>query len=172
MRPLRLFPKGFLKFYILKILEKGPTHGYGIMTKIKERTGWKASPGTIYPALHKLKEDGFIREIKSKERVKCYKITQKGLKLIQQLEKFREEIEDRFENFLNVISQLLGVEEKKLRMEIRKLKRERKFFYIPTTIRREIEEILDLTLEKLKSKKKGKKIRNILHEAKEKLKML
>jgi len=52
----KLVPRGMLKFNILKLLKKGPKHGYEIMKLMEEETGWEPSPGALYPTLHQLKK--------------------------------------------------------------------------------------------------------------------
>ena len=49
---------------VLKILSRRPRlHGYAIMSAIKESSGdvLRADEGSLYPALHRMEEDGWIR---------------------------------------------------------------------------------------------------------------
>lgn len=73
------FKAGFLKLTLLKLVSKGPTHGYALMKEIERLTeaDWKPSPGSIYPALQELVEDGLITS-QSMGRRKVYEITPKG----------------------------------------------------------------------------------------------
>jgi DNA-binding PadR family transcriptional regulator len=56
--------RGFLSFLILFLLSKKPMHGQEIADELEKRKGERPSPGTIYPALKLLKENGFIDEQK------------------------------------------------------------------------------------------------------------
>lgn len=85
--------KGFLKMILLKTINEKPTHGYEIISLIKEKSGgrWTPSPGSVYPALEYLESKGYItsREI---ERKKVYSITPKGDQMIGQMKKKHEEM--------------------------------------------------------------------------------
>ena len=76
----KIVPRGFLKSYILKLLRSGPRHGYDIIKSIGDETGWKPSPGGIYPILHDLEERGLVIKFKDGRR-KYYKLTKDGKKL-------------------------------------------------------------------------------------------
>lgn len=72
---------------VLKILSRRPgLHGYAIMTAIQERSGdvLHAEEGSLYPALHRMEEAGWIRaEWTTKEngrRARIYELTETGSK--------------------------------------------------------------------------------------------
>lgn len=46
-------------FHILLALSEGPLHGYAVMRRLAE-AGVKAGPGTIYGALHRMEEAGWV----------------------------------------------------------------------------------------------------------------
>ena len=46
-------------FHILLALANGPLHGYGVMQQVAE-AGGKMGPGTIYGALHRMQEGGWV----------------------------------------------------------------------------------------------------------------
>jgi DNA-binding PadR family transcriptional regulator len=73
------FKAGFLKLIILKLLSKGPRHGYALMKDIEKYTEeeWQPSPGSIYPALKELENEGLITA-KVVGRRRLYDITPKG----------------------------------------------------------------------------------------------
>lgn len=80
-----LINNGLSKFYVLKILYEGPSHGYGILKKLTALTGGCCIPtfGTIYPVLRKLTEAGYAKILKvpnedSKRQRKMYALTPKG----------------------------------------------------------------------------------------------
>jgi transcriptional regulator len=79
--------QGSLDLLVLKILSRRPRlHGYAIMTAIKEWSGdvLRAEEGSLYPALHRMEEAGWIRaEWILKEtgrRARIYDLTSAGKK--------------------------------------------------------------------------------------------
>src|SRR5580692_2589317 len=79
--------QGSLDLLVLKILSRRPrTHGYAIMTAIKDASGdvLRAEEGSLYPALHRMEEAGWIRaEWVTKEsgrRARLYDLTAAGKK--------------------------------------------------------------------------------------------
>lgn len=77
-------PKGFLRFYVLKLLRDKPMSGSEIMDEIERRTegNWRPSPGSIYPLLAWLRDKNLVKELSSDEGVKRYMITEDGRKLL------------------------------------------------------------------------------------------
>ncbi|MEM2138258.1 MAG: PadR family transcriptional regulator [Candidatus Anstonellaceae archaeon] len=69
--------RGMLSFLILFLLSKKPMCGTEISDEIGKRKGEKPSPGTIYPALKALKENGLIKEKKSGKSI-TYELTADG----------------------------------------------------------------------------------------------
>jgi DNA-binding PadR family transcriptional regulator len=73
-----------LAFHILIALGKGPAHGYAIGKDVEEQSGGRldASTGTLYQALHRLKEEGLIASVDppecSDERRKYFRLTERG----------------------------------------------------------------------------------------------
>lgn len=53
---------GDVRAAALLLLEEAPAHGYHLIQQIGERSGnaWKPSPGSIYPVLQQLEDEGFI----------------------------------------------------------------------------------------------------------------
>jgi PadR family transcriptional regulator PadR len=77
--------QGSLDLLVLKILSRRPRlHGYAIMSAIKESSGdvLRADEGSLYPALHRMDEEGWIRaEWVTKEtgrRARIYELTAAG----------------------------------------------------------------------------------------------
>jgi PadR family transcriptional regulator, regulatory protein PadR len=77
--------QGPLDLLVLKILSRHPfLHGYGIMVAIRDRSGevLRAEEGTLYPALHRMEEAGWIRaewiRKESGRRVRIYELTKAG----------------------------------------------------------------------------------------------
>lgn len=78
MRPV--FAHGQLRLYLLALLESGPRHGYELITALSDRFGgtYRPSPGTIYPRLARLEEEGLVRRVDGGRRA-TYELTDLGL---------------------------------------------------------------------------------------------
>lgn len=78
--------QGTLDLLILKTVELEPMHGWGITQRIQQvsESVLQVNQGSLYPALHRLEEQGWISaEWKSSEnnrQAKYYKLTPKGRK--------------------------------------------------------------------------------------------
>ena len=76
--------QGTLDAMILSILATESLHGLAISQQIRERSGatLQVSPGSLYPALHKLEHHGMIRSewknAESGRRGKYYVLTRRG----------------------------------------------------------------------------------------------
>lgn len=74
--------RGMLSFLILFLLSKKPMHGQEISDEIGRRKGGKPSPGTIYPALKCMKDNGLIKEQKEGKTI-TYTLTEQGKKSLK-----------------------------------------------------------------------------------------
>ena len=78
--------QGTLGLLVLRVLERGPLHGYGIAARIAETSGemLRVEEGSLYPALYRLEARDLIRshweESKTGRRVKVYSVTAAGRK--------------------------------------------------------------------------------------------
>jgi DNA-binding PadR family transcriptional regulator len=63
---------------ILTSLASGPRHGYALAKDIEEFAGVTLSPGTLYGAITRLEEGGFIAPVGEEQRRRPYKITAPG----------------------------------------------------------------------------------------------
>jgi PadR family transcriptional regulator PadR len=75
--------KGTLPTLILEALEQEPSHGYRIAQRIKERSQGVLDfkEGTLYPALHKLENEGLVSSNEAVEKGRprrYYRITESG----------------------------------------------------------------------------------------------
>ena len=77
--------QGSLDLLVLKILSRRPRlHGYALMTAIQQMSGdvLRAEEGTLYPALHRMEEAGWIRAEwitkDSGRRARLYELTAAG----------------------------------------------------------------------------------------------
>ena len=77
--------RGTLALMILKTLETlGPLHGYGVARRIEQTSGGRLSVhyGTIYPALLKLEQEGYIASdwgvSENNRKARFYRLTRAG----------------------------------------------------------------------------------------------
>jgi DNA-binding PadR family transcriptional regulator len=71
--------RGDIRATILLLLAEEPRNGYGLMQEIEERSGgvWRPSPGSVYPALSQLEDEGLVRAIEHEGR-KSFALTDEG----------------------------------------------------------------------------------------------
>jgi PadR family transcriptional regulator PadR len=86
--------QGTLALMVLKTLETlGPLHGYGVARRIEQTSGNKllVNYGTLYPALLKLEQEGYITSewgvSDNNRKAKFYKLTRAGRKQIEKEER-------------------------------------------------------------------------------------
>ena len=79
--------QGTLALMVLRTLETlGPLHGYGLARRIEQTSGdrLQLNYGTLYPALLKLEQEGFIRSkwgvSDNNRKAKFYELTKAGLR--------------------------------------------------------------------------------------------
>jgi transcriptional regulator len=76
--------QGTLDMLILKTLQWGEQHGYGISQAIRATSGeaLQVETGSLYPALHRLERQGWVtaewKKSESNQQAKFYKITRLG----------------------------------------------------------------------------------------------
>ena len=82
--------QGTLALMVLKTLQSmGPLHGYGIARRIEQTSGHLLSVnyGTLYPALLKLEQEGYIASewgvSDNNRKAKYYKLTRAGRKQLE-----------------------------------------------------------------------------------------
>lgn len=82
--------QGTLALMVLKTLEAmGPMHGYGIARRIEQTSGERLAVnyGTLYPALIKLEQEGYIQSewgvSDNNRKAKYYKLTRAGRKQVE-----------------------------------------------------------------------------------------
>jgi DNA-binding PadR family transcriptional regulator len=63
---------------ILVSLSDGPKHGYAIMQDVEQGTGRPMGAGTLYAALARLEEQGFIEPMTPIDRRRPYRLTAVG----------------------------------------------------------------------------------------------
>ena len=90
MSPKKDVHQGTLALMVLKTLQSlGPLHGYGIARRIEQTSGdlLSVNYGTLYPALLKLEQEGFISSewgtSDNNRKARYYKLTRAGRKQLQ-----------------------------------------------------------------------------------------
>ncbi len=78
-QPTTRMGRGDVRAAVLSLLAERPMHGYQIISEIEERSGgtWKPSPGSVYPTLQLLADEGLIEAEESGGR-KTYALTEAG----------------------------------------------------------------------------------------------
>jgi PadR family transcriptional regulator len=78
--------QGALDLLILKTLQRGAMHGYGIVQRLQQisEDALRVEEGSLYPALHRIEQEGWItaewRSTESNRRAKYYRLTPRGRK--------------------------------------------------------------------------------------------
>jgi transcriptional regulator len=76
--------QGALELLVLKILRRGPNHGYGIATLIEQSSDdvLRVEEGSLYPALHRMTEAGLLTAgwqlTEAGRRARVYQLTARG----------------------------------------------------------------------------------------------
>jgi PadR family transcriptional regulator len=75
--------KGHLDMLLLATLSEGPGHGYAVIESLRQRSRglFDLPEGTIYPALHRLEDQGLLHSRWSEDsarRKRVYQLTPKG----------------------------------------------------------------------------------------------
>lgn len=83
--------RGHLEGMVLAVLARGGAHGYEVLQRLREESGdaLQLKEGSLYPALYRLEEAGYIKARWEREGVKrpgprrrLYSITSKGKKAL------------------------------------------------------------------------------------------
>jgi len=79
--------KGHLDLLLLAVLEDRPAHGYEIIDTLRRRSGgtFDLPEGTVYPALHRLEENGLLSSRWSESgarRRRVYHLTPRGQRVL------------------------------------------------------------------------------------------
>lgn len=85
--PGRRAGRGQVRTSILALLAEAPLNGYQIMQSLAERTAgaWRPSPGTVYPTLSQLEDEGLI-EAFDNDGQKAYRLTETGRQAADRIE--------------------------------------------------------------------------------------
>ena len=82
--------QGTLDLIVLRTLQSGPQHGYGIATDVRDRTGGalKVEDAALYQALHRLDRQGLVEAewgpSDNNRRARFYTLTAAGRKRLRE----------------------------------------------------------------------------------------
>jgi DNA-binding PadR family transcriptional regulator len=76
--------RGDVRLAIIDVLAAQPMNGYQVIQRIAERSRgeWKPSPGSVYPTLQQLQDEGLIRESGQDGR-RTFELTAQGQSFVQ-----------------------------------------------------------------------------------------
>lgn len=124
-----VFGHGRLRLYLLKLLEESPRHGYEVIRLLQDRFMgvYSPSPGTIYPRLARLEEEGLVTHEVVKGK-KVYTLTDKGRaeleRRMDELAELEEEITASAQSFAREVQQDVRHTVRSLREELTAAARE------------------------------------------------
>jgi DNA-binding PadR family transcriptional regulator len=118
-----VFRHGRLRLYLLKLLDEAPRHGYEVIRLLQDRFlgVYAPSPGTIYPRLARLEEEGLVTHDEADGK-KVYRITEKGREEIRarvdDLAELEEEITESVRDIAREVTQDVRDTVRNLREEL------------------------------------------------------
>ncbi len=68
---------------VLASLANGPKHGHSMIEDIAVLCGTRLGPGTLYGAIARLEQQGWIEPLRAEERRQPYRITAEGLRVLR-----------------------------------------------------------------------------------------
>ena len=71
--------RGDIRTAVLAVLDEQPGHGYEVIQSLEEKSGgaWRPSPGSIYPTLQLLEDEGLVRS-QERDGKRVYELTDAG----------------------------------------------------------------------------------------------
>ena len=71
--------RGDIRTALLAVLAEAPGHGYEVMQRLEEKSGgaWRPSPGSVYPTLQLLEDEGLVRSTE-RDGKRVYELTDEG----------------------------------------------------------------------------------------------
>jgi DNA-binding PadR family transcriptional regulator len=107
--------RGDVRAAILKLLSERPMHGYEMIQQIAERSNelWRPSPGSVYPTLQLLDDEGLINESETAGSKKLFELTESGRTEAEKIstppwEEITEGADPGHMNLRAAVGQLLG----------------------------------------------------------------
>ncbi|GAB3985230.1 hypothetical protein GCM10029978_097510 [Actinoallomurus acanthiterrae] len=117
-----VFGHGRLRLYLLKLLEESPRHGYEVIRLLQDRFlgVYSPSPGTIYPRLARLEEEGLVtHEVVQGKKV--YRLTDAGR---AELERRMDELAELEEELTESVRDIAREVQEDVRDTVRSLREE------------------------------------------------
>ena len=107
--------RGDVRAAILTLLAERPMHGYEMIQEIAERSQnlWRPSPGSVYPTLQLLVDEGLIAATESEGSKKLFELTDDGRAAAEKIEtppweEIAEGVEPGHVNLRAAVTQLMG----------------------------------------------------------------
>jgi DNA-binding PadR family transcriptional regulator len=71
--------RGDIRTAVLAVLTEAPGHGYDVMQNLEDKSGgaWRPSPGSVYPTLQLLEDEGLVRS-NERDGKRVFEITDAG----------------------------------------------------------------------------------------------
>ncbi len=101
--------QGTLALLVLKTLQHGPMHGWGITLHIQQISNevLRVEEGSLYPALHRMEQEGWIAAewgvSENNRRARYYRLTAAGRKQLAEEEKSWHKLTDAVACVLNFV---------------------------------------------------------------------
>jgi DNA-binding PadR family transcriptional regulator len=117
-----VFRHGSLRLYLLRLLDEEPRHGYEVIRLLRDRFMgvYSPSPGTIYPRLARLEEEGLVTHDEVDGR-KVYRITEAGR---DELRSRSDELDELEEELSASVSDIVREVKEDVRQTVRSLREE------------------------------------------------
>ncbi len=117
-----VFRHGRLRLYLLRLLDEEPRHGYEVIRLLRDRFMgvYAPSPGTIYPRLARLEEEGLVTHDEENGR-KVYRITEAGREELRSRGAELDELEEELSESVSDIAREFGED---VRATVRSLREE------------------------------------------------
>jgi DNA-binding PadR family transcriptional regulator len=117
-----VFRHGSLRLYLLRLLDEEPRHGYEVIRLLRDRFMgvYSPSPGTIYPRLARLEEEGLVTHDEVDGR-KVYRITEAGR---EELRSRSDELNELEEELSASVSDIVREVREDVRQTVRSLREE------------------------------------------------
>jgi DNA-binding PadR family transcriptional regulator len=117
-----VFRHGSLRLYLLRLLDEEPRHGYEVIRLLRDRFMgvYSPSPGTIYPRLARLEEEGLVTHDEVDGR-KVYRITEAGR---EELRSRSDELDELEEELSASVSDIVREVKEDVRQTVRSLREE------------------------------------------------
>ena len=117
-----VFRHGRLRLYLLRLLDEEPRHGYEVIRLLRDRFMgvYAPSPGTIYPRLSRLEDEGLVTHDEENGR-KVYRITEAGREELRNRGAELDELEEELSESVSDIAREFGED---VRATVRSLREE------------------------------------------------